>query len=236
MNIQEVLAHLSGSEEADKINERYNSILRNFDKIFSQHPVIRSEEDYLACSQAKSTLCSLSCYTANTNHPDNDKVWDMEGVYGKAMEKYNRKILIKDKEAKIRARYLIWNYSYQAADQDAVLRDAAADGILVKKTEAGITTQLYVVGLCYKVGDNTFRVDSKGREHRRYVNTVGRQAILVNLSDVSSFVRNHPEIMDSIPELDDSYYTYSTGNGKNMIKEISFRHEEREYIIANYIP
>ncbi|WP_425263269.1 hypothetical protein [Vibrio owensii] len=236
MNLTEVIKYHTSDTDADNITKKYDSILSKFDSLFEEKPKISSENDYVKCHKAKGLLCALACYTSNTNHMARDKVWERESVYGIAMHKYNKRLLISDSEVRMRARYLLWNYYFQSVSFHRILSDAIADRIIVKHRNENGKITLFVVGLHYKVGDNSFRVDSKGREHRIYVETVGRQAFPISTQDdaLESFISANSKLIEDLPELDDTYHETYIGDGKGAARNIAFKHRERDFIISKY--
>ena len=147
-----------------------NEILANL-RVFENDFKIENESDYEIAYVIKGYLCTASCYTFNNNHIENDRVWALEYVYGKAMAKYNKRFLLKDPDAVLIANYLLSSKYYINIDNIAIISIAKKHNILRKSNG-----YLYVVGLNKKIGDNLFTVDCKGREHRQYRNTIGRQA------------------------------------------------------------
>lgn len=236
MNLAEIIKYHTSEDEAQKVTSRYNEILEKLDSVIPAKPLIKSEEDYKKHRDIKHLLCSLACYTSNTKHPDSDKIWDLESAYGKEMERYNRRLLIKDSDAKTRARYLIWQKWFINMRHSELIKDVANDGNLAKVTNENGDISLFVIGLRYKIGDNTFRVDSKGREHRQYINTLGRQAIPVCLdaNAIEKFTQCHADIAAKIPELDETYYVTRVGDRKGLIKNIAFRASEQNAIFNKY--
>ncbi|MEI8659345.1 hypothetical protein [Vibrio sp. Hal054] len=239
MNIQEVIAYYTDTAQAQAIDERYATLLNHLDS-FSQAPVIKSEQDYFTAQKAKKLLCALSVYTSNTKHPDNQRVWHLENVYGEAMEKYNRSILIKDKDTKLVARYLAWTrYFTTDVDHIKVLHTAADLGVLRKTVskldDGGERIRLFVVGLKHKVGDNTFTPDRLGREHRNYVETIGRQAIPVTVPTEAfiAFTQDKAALA-KIETLHDSYYVTNVCDRKGCIRAIPFGNQARLDVCARF--
>ena len=73
------------------------------------------------------------------------------------------------------ARYVIWSYIFRDVDHAKVLDHLKGSGLLRRDADG----RVLVLGLSAKVGDNLFSVDRRGREHRRYVDTLGRQGFYV---------------------------------------------------------
>ncbi|USD35634.1 MULTISPECIES: hypothetical protein [Vibrio] len=240
MNITEAIQYHTDNSAALEIDKRYTLALEKIDEL-SDSPVVQNENEYLSQLKVKEFLCALSCYTSKTKHPLNDRVWELESVYGIALSKYNKRSLIKNKDIKYLAKYLSWPYFYtKVIDHQQALKAAAAYGILRKNisenSDGSTRTELYVIGLHYKVGDNTFSVDSRGREHRRYIKTMGRQAlpVVVPHDEYKLFIEREKEAVSRIPELHNSFYVTYVGDGKGCIRAIPMSNTERNFIIQTY--
>lgn len=158
---------------------------------------IQTEDDYVLANSIKGLLCSLSCTTFNTKHPDNDQVWRIESIYGSLMVGYNKKNLLKNRSDILVANYLIGKTTYVGINFNHVL-NYAKERNFIRQSNG----RLYVIGLLKKVGDNVFSIDRRGRQHRQYVDTIGRQYFAV------PSCRYNPtkEFFDGIPMLDEKTY------------------------------
>ena len=187
-----------------------DQILANL-HIFENDFKIENESDYEIAYIIKGYLCTASCYTFNNNHSENDRVWELENVYGKAMAKYNKRFLFKNPEAILIANYLLSSKYYVNIDNFEVISIAKKLNILRKSNG-----YLYVVGLSKKVGDNVFTVDCKGRGHRQYQNTIGRQAFPFSNQRYEEFINN--SFLNGIEELSKFCNKTDIGDYKNCCK------------------
>jgi|GEM_PF-4195964 len=199
-------------------NQAWISRLGEFETPFP----LENEADYARADAVRRMLSSLACYTFNTQHSENKRVWAMERVWANAVGTYNRRLLIRDKNAKLVARYLLWTYRFADIDPRAAFILARRHGVLrAVPHQDGRPPAVCVVGLDRAVGDNVFTVDRFGRHHRRSGRTIGRQALSVlrplpwSGSDAEAF-------LSSLPELDPSYHVTEIGDHKHAARGSSF--------------
>ena len=225
-------ARLAGTTPDDYV-QRNEEILTCLEK-FEFPNSIKTEESYRQAQAIKSLLSGLFCYAANTNNPEFERVADAENRWGRMMAQYNRRCLIKDPKTRSLARYLLWNSYFLTVNLRVALEEAKRQGILRRGRDDQGQPQntLLVVGLEMKVGDNVFTVDRRGREHRQYVKTIGRQAFSVS--------QKYREVvdetfMDSIPVVDETYRHTSIGDHKHGARPISLRYSERDSILQRFV-
>jgi len=212
----DAMLNASKEETREQYVARQNNVMENIDALAPDKKILNEEryERGLAC---KSAITSLWCYKFNNdikNAELDKKVSLYDAGWGKALAAYNRKFLIKDKSVKSLANYLVWRYARKDLDTVKVLKAAIKYGIL-RKNEQG---SFFVVGLIKKVGDNMFSTDRRGRDHRQYVDTIGRQAFRVNNYHKEVFA-NHKTLIAEIPmlhHLDNETYI---GSGKGASRE-----------------
>lgn len=200
----ELLTLLQGTEH----HAMYAAMLSDLDR-FETPMAIKTEEDYARAYSVKSALCSLSCHTVNNNLPQNDRVWLLESVWGKALKKYNDRHLLKDSDDVFVANYLLAKRYYTAIDRNALLALAKMRGFLRQ-----INGSLVVVGLSKKVGDNTFTIDRHGRHHRNFIRTIGRQYFRLSMQDVIL----DESFFNDIPHVEDNFRETYLGDGKGLSK------------------
>jgi len=213
------------SNEALSIIKRNNDLINKMNEWSTDKPKIKNETEYQEALLVKRLLCSLSCDCFNTMDERGNAINAREDVYGNALEKFNRHLIIKDKEQRLTVKYLVWGYYLPSINYDQVILKAIKEGNIRKEITHNGGLALYVVGLKFKVGDNVFKKDRNNREHRLYVNTIGRQAIPINWNNTNSsdFYNKYADIINSVPDLDkDTFYVTYTGNRKGSVAPIKF--------------
>lgn len=197
-------------------------ILANLD-VLAKPARIASEGQYALARAMKTALCSVSCTTSNTNHPDDARVWEIEASWAKVLHAFNNRLLIKDSDTRLLANYLIWNRRLRNVDERSLIELAAERGIL--RLREG---KVYVVGLYKKVGNNVFTVDAKGREHRQFMNTIGRQAFSVRWDGYHEAAKL---LLDLIPQLPDDYDVTGCYDGKYGARNPSLTATHRSRVL-----
>jgi len=193
----ELIAGIHGYSDSASYHAAHRAVLARLDD-FDAPPPIEDEQGYRRADEVRRMLSSLSCYTFNNTLPENDRAWALESAWAAAVAKYNRRLLIRNVDAKRIARYLVWNYRLVAADH-----------------------QLYVVGLERAVGDNLFTVDGRGRHYRKYPRTIGRQALEVQHALPWSGAQAQA-FLASVPELDPTWYPTAIGDRKHCARPSAF--------------
>lgn len=202
---------------AEEYETRQQWMLNNLTRLNSivEATNIKDEMSFDYARSIKTALCSLSCYTFNTNHPLNDTVWDMEAVLGKKMHKYVMKGLA-PKDDNLRIRYLLWNKRYHG---DELQRKAFIDHLLAKgyvfiRPSSQYHSFAFVVrGIYCKVGDNTFSVDRNGREHRQYKDVCMTQYFSFTWDQDIAYLKT----LD-VPMMEKSIETTGMYDGKNCAR------------------
>lgn len=167
---------------------------------------IANEAEYAIARAVKTALCSVSCTTSNTSHPDDARVWAIESAWGKVLHAFNARALIQDSDTRLLANYLLWNRRLMSVSDRSLMELAAERGILRQREG-----KVYVVGLYKKVGNNVFTVDSNGREHRQFMNSIGRQAFSIRWDCYQDAAKDlHPQI----PPLPEDYEITGCYDGK----------------------
>lgn len=202
---------------------------------------ISSEDEYREAMRIRDDLICSGLYLLQIRHPLQKEVKAKEDSYTSAITSFNNKLLITNVEAKRLARYLAWQTVFTSKiDHIQMLIDAVKYGVLrklVTKDDGLISTRLFVYGLKYKVGDNSFSVCSRGREHRCYLDTIGRQAIPVTVpdGDLENFLVRHESMLSDVPDLDLSLdYITGMGNRKGLIKTVPFGSADQLVIAKLY--
>lgn len=180
---------------------------------------IKDEVTYNQYRILSGILCSLSCTTSNRSLPENDQVWSLEAQHNRRLYAWVKKTrLINDPLTKAVCKLLSWNKLfavYATSSHWAKLADhALANGALFKDEDG----DLVVAGFNYKVGDNIFTVDDRGREHRQYVSTASPQALCLGRKPSNMLANMGWENGKTIPELPEEYRVTYQGDGKGRIK------------------
>lgn len=240
--LEPFLATLCARLEGDADGEAYvrdrQEALRHLDDLETP-PRIRNEEHYGAAREVKSLLASLSCFTFNCRHPDNDRVWRLEAEWGRALARYNRRFLIADHESRAIARYLLWSRFWPGVDPRRVLDEANRRGFLRKGRPQGrgtLTFDLYVIGLEMKVGDNTFTVDNYGRHYRHYHRTCSRQAFHVEDSLDRAGIAPDSTWFTDVPGLGAAWTPTAIGDGKFAARPVRLTRRERATVLRLFHP
>lgn len=228
--INDLSAHMEGDKTGeDYVNSR-SQALEQIDEI--EHVVdnatIKTMEDYDRYCNIKSILSSLFCFTANNQMPIFDRICDIESKIGKKLVKFVKSQTIKDREIRTVARYVLWGAYYRSQNIEAIY-DVLFENDLLRKQGASI----FVRGLHYKVGDNTFTVDRMGRQHRNYVEWTALQAIFTVNNTLRDFILDNNKL-EEIPQLEDRYSSISVCDGKYCIRPIRLKYEERKLIMEKY--
>lgn len=240
--LEPFLAALCARLEGDASGEAYvrdrQEALRHLDEL-ERPPRIRNEEQYSGAREVKSLLASLSCFTFNTGHPENDRVWRLEALWGRALARYNQRYLIRDHETRAIARYLLWSRYWPGVDPRQVLDEAKRRAVLRKGKASGLGTpnaHLYVVGLEMKVGDNTFTVDNYGRHYRHYHRTCARQAFHLGEALDRAGIAAAASWFADVPELGAAWTETAIGDGKFAARPIHLTRRECATVLRLFHP
>jgi hypothetical protein len=218
-------AGLAGISELE-YTQKMDALIGKMDIFRSVPANLKDEEEYGHASAIKSALCALSCFTFNNKHPLNDEVWGLEGRWGKIMHAYNRRLLLKDPLDHAIARYLASGrrYNQYAWDTPALYERAREKGYLHRTQGGGVA----LTGIEVKLGDNVFTTDRRGRHHRQYRGTIGRQAF--GLDTKRDCIKQ--EFIDTLPLLPESYYHVSFADHKNCARSPALRRTELDRVWA----
>lgn len=184
-----------------------------------------SPEEYAALSEIRSELSSLSCYTSNIQHPQNDRVWKLESEYCALQRRYNRHLELKRGIDRSLARYLLWRRAFGGVNPQTCFLEARDRGLLRRADNDA----LFVVGLNPKRGDNTFTVNDEGRHWRQYYNCIGNQALAIERS-VPFAGADRAAFLATVPTLDPSTSVTWVGDGKGLARPIALSRKEREAV------
>ncbi len=226
---------LSAQVEGDNTGEDYvKNRIKALEKIDDIEKIVNNAkintmEDYDRYSHIKSVLSSLFCFTANNKKQEFDRVCNIESKIGDKLVKFVKKQTVKDRKVRALIRYVLWNKYYMNQDMESIYDELIKNDVLRKKGSG-----IYVIGLHYKVGDNTFTVDAMGRQHRNYVGWTALQAISVVSSTLTDFITENNK-WSEIPELEDRYSTVTVCDGKYCIRPIRLKYEERDIIRQKYV-
>lgn len=225
--IDRVCAKLGGFGKTDDYVAFNKSLLDDIERFANPAP-IRDEDDYRRAMQVKTALCGAGCFAFNHKDSREPKVADMESQWGRRMQQYNRRLLTKDRLVRAAIRYTLWRFHYNDVSTQKLLMFLADNGALRIDSDM----ELFVIGIKAKVGDNLFTRDRKGREHRKYVDTIGRQAFYVN--DHTREAASLMAPIKGLPLLDDSYERTSVRDGKGCARPPSLTPAERQLILGRF--
>ena len=227
IDLKSVVAFIEANTDGVEYQERQKRVVDNIG-LFEGKIVIRDEQDYRLARLIRSVVSSAWCFAA-TGSAEFDRIHEISKAWDQALRKYNQALLLKkDSFDKALAKYLLWNKMFTGVDVLEVLKYAVMRDLLRK----GVNGDFYVIGLQYKVGDNVFKVDSKGRESRIYVDTIGRQAIEV--SDYYSRIIKELSLEDQLPQLCDTYYPTGIGDNKGGIRTVTLTRPEKVKIFNHF--
>jgi hypothetical protein len=194
------------------------------------------ETGYRRLTRGRAALSSLFCFAFNRSHPAYRHVSQLEDQFASLQARYNRRFLVADPSARLLARAHLWRYHFTDPDPRAIWVLARDLGVLAARRdpERGLLAPR-IIGLQRATGDNTFTVDSRGRDRRRYLATIGRQAFYsertlpVTLEQAQGFLA-------TVPELDDLWGDVSVGDHKYGAtgSRIGFAHRRRlhEFLVG----
>jgi hypothetical protein len=205
-----------------------SSMLSGIDSLSEIKPfVIHDDSEYMHMRDIQSALESLSVYTINNS------LWDKHAAVSKVLKethkhfvKYNKALLITDKDAKAAAKYLVWSYKYTSIKNELVVRYLAKKDLIRKQFVHG-KHNLLVIGLHGKVADNSFSVDKNGREHRQYMTSNANFAIPI-YADMDA------EFFKDIPYLSENYTITDVGNRKGLLRPFSLNGREKDFILTSF--
>lgn len=192
----------------------YQRALEEIDQVVIP-PLPVDDEGYRRLTRGREALSSLYCYAFNREHPAFDRVSQLEGKFAALQARYNRRFLVTDPEATLIARAHLWAYSFTGVDSRALWVLARERGVLAAKRHVD-TVQLVprIIGLQRAVGDNTFTTDASGRDRRRHLLTIGRQAFHSQRS-LPGTPEQGQAFLATVPLLDELWRDTGVGNHKN---------------------
>lgn len=185
-----------------------------------------NQADYDRCYERRDMLANFSYSSDKRAEAKRSEIDVLLGAYEKALVLYNRRFLLKDGIARLIAKYMAWTKYFTAIDSKVAFKEAKDHDVLRKTVDENGVICLYVVGLNFDVGDNTFTVDRRGRQHRQRNKTIGRQAIYV--SNKYPFENDElKQFVADIPTLDPTFKEAVVGSGKNAIPGIAMPGKDR---------
>jgi hypothetical protein len=236
--IAALCARLEGDASGDDYVRSRQEALQHLDAL-ENPPRIADEKQYRYARAVKSMLASLSCFTFNTKHPEDDRVWRLESEWGRELARYNRRFLVKDHETRAIARYLLWPRYWPGVDHRQLFDEAKRRGLLRKRRPQGrgdLDFCLYVVGLEMKVGDNTFTVDRHGRHYRHYNRSCARQAFHMAKPLDLAGPEDEATWLADVPALGENWTETSLGDGKFVARPVHLTRRERTTILRLFHP
>lgn len=187
---------------------------------------INTFEEFKAVYALKGLTNSMWCFAVNNDLPEYDRISKVESIIGEKLLGFIKKSLIKDKEAKIVAKYALWGKYYTAQNLEKIYETLIKFDMIRRDTD----NDLYIIGLHYKVGDNTFTVSRSGNQ-RNYFDSCAFQAIAGISTHLQGFISDR---IEEIPYLDEAYGKVYQENAKGGIRSIALSKKECKVIISKY--
>lgn len=182
---------------------------------------------YMARRRVLSTA-ENSLWNANGSATRRGELTSAVRQYEQRISDYNALFELGDGPDRQVARYLLWNRHFMAIDLHVAWMEARDRGILRKQVMVnGDGYAFYVVGLRYKVGDNTFSRGKDGREYRQFASTIGKQAIAIS-KDVPFEGAQLEAFAAGVPDLDDSWFDTYVGDGKGAVRTPAIPQKEMQ--------
>lgn len=192
---------------------------------------IKNEETYQDYLTISRRLCSVSCTTSNHDLPENDQVWALEGEYNRLIHVWTKKTrIIKDPLLKAVCKLMSWDRYMPWYNTQQVWGKLADFALANKALYQDEQKNLVVAGFNVKIGDNIFSIDSRGRDHRKYVSTVAPQAFNVNNTAMTALSESEWRRDKIIPVLPSEYVVTWQGDGKGCAKNHRMSDKERALI------
>lgn len=211
MDFLEAMKHVDGREI-------------EFLDMLSIPPVVETFEMYDSASKVKGFLCSLYCRTFNSDHPEFDRVSKLEDRWADAMFQFAKKQDVQGHKRTV-VRYLCWRSYYpNGIDTRRLCDDAVLWGLVYRNGDAHV-----VRGLHFKVGDNVFSVDSRGRQHRTYVGHCGLQVFYIQNPIAKEILKGM-----NLPEMPKRYDVIGLYDGKGAARPIGLKWQEKQLIREMY--
>ncbi|MBT42577.1 MAG: hypothetical protein CMF12_08640 [Idiomarina sp.] len=182
------------------------AVLEGIEKLYPNKPIKTAPEEAQA-KALQSYLTGAYCTAWNRHYKDayKDKVQRLLEAIQKRLINYTKRQLIKDPETSLICRYLVASLYYPGCNQGKLLSIVNERGYLLKETHDNGGVSFFIRGLAAKVGDNTFSIDRRGREHRQYLTVTVPQAFPVYTNGETYTMSSH-DFIKSVPELDSAYY------------------------------
>jgi hypothetical protein len=222
MDFANQLCAAMGNTSPDDYKQRMQEYLANLDMFenFTKHLNIRTAKDFEGTIPFSSALNSLTCFTFNNKLPENDRVWAIESALGKKQVDYVKKSQAKG-EHNLYVRYLL-KRKHLIGDTNFrkwMLNQLVEAGRVFRKDG-----RFYLTGIYCKIGDNTFRVDYRGGQHRQYNDCTRPQAYRIERPDDAAYLGT----LESwrILDLPDYFIEQDFGDGKYAAREPKVTMEE----------
>lgn len=178
-------------------------------------PLPTDDEGYRQLARGRKVLSSLYCYAFNREHPAFERVSELESQFSALQARYNRRFLVTAPTANLVARAHLWTYSLTGFDCRALWVLARDNGVLAARRHP--TTGMLmprIIGLQRSVGSNSFTMDALGRQRRRHLPTIGRQAF-VSERRLPRTPDHAQAFLASVPLLDELWTDTEVGDHKH---------------------
>ena len=229
--IDTFIAQLSGFESPEDYRNNKEQL---FNQLITIDLPSRTTVDNAASHYALlSAFDSVDCYLFNAGQSKREGVDELNARREKLatmLSRFSTSCQIKDHTTRAAARYLFWNYKYNEIDRNDVLLFLKEQGAL-RTLVRGEHTTLYVVGLHGKIGDNVFRPDRFGREHRRYVGSCAVMAFSCHYDDLA----DKDDFLSDIPPLESFRSEYSFADAKGCVRPVRLTQKERMTLTDKFI-
>ena len=225
--IDTFIAKLSGFSSIEDYQARNEAL---FDALLSAEMPVKTTE-LTACEHYSllNKIDGVDCYLFNSGQSKRDGVDVLNkkrDMLVSTLSRFSKSCQIKDHATRAAARYLLWGKYYAVINRNDVLRYLKKQGALrVQRT--GEHTELYIIGLHGKVGNNVFSIDRRGREHRLYNETCSTMAFPCGYGDMP----DKADFLDGIPVLETYRTTYTIADAKGCVRPIRLTRKERETIL-----
>lgn len=144
---------------------------------------------------------------------------------------YTNRQIIRDPKLSLLCRYALSDTYFTQCDHARLMSIINDAGYLMKRVTQEGAVRFYIRGLKAKVGDNTFSIDRRGRDHRQYLNVTVEQAFPVYPSRTAYTLDSHPFIK-SVPDFDtDKYYLTAFGDGKGLARHFPVKWQEAQTLL-----
>lgn len=212
--------------------DTYSAALVAIEQEYPDKP-IKTDADLASAKALQSYLTGLECtaYNSGFDSAFKERLFNVKTRVQKRLISYTKRQLINDPKLSLLCRYALSDTYFTGCDHAKLMSIIHSAGHLMKATTKNGQVRFYIRGLKAKVGDNTFSIDRRGRDHRQYLNVTVPQAFPVYPSGTTYTLDSHAFIK-SVPDFEtDKYYLTSFGDGKGLARHFPVKwHEVQELL------